>query len=444
MNKIMLIIKREYSSRVKKKSFIIMTLLGPLLFAGLMAGAIFITQADTQESRILIVDEPGLITHFSEEHQQFVPNCLDCYTENKNYVYRFTNERLADSTFINGDYTLMVVVDEAIYEHHQPTLFYKKVPGMNVTQQIERDLEKAAERAKIQNEGLLDYETYKRMKVDLSLNKLNIVDGENKFEQERAGVGMVFAVIIFFFIFVFGAYVMRGVIEEKTSRIIEVIVSSVRPFELMMGKIIGIALVAITQFLIWVVFSMLIFFVAGSLFESGAFEQAASMQQQLPQNADFATYLAQQEGFQLLVAINWPLMLSMFLLYFVGGYLLYASLFAAIGAAVDSETDTQQFMMPIMMPLFFSYFLAILSVNNPEGTAAYIASFVPFTSPTVMMVRVAVGNVPVWELILSLALLAGTVVALTWLAGKVYRVGILMYGKRPSYKEIWKWIFYKA
>lgn len=445
MNKIRLIIAREYLSRVKKRSFVIMTLVGPLLFAGLMAVAIFVAQADQTEHNILVVDTTGLITRLDAGSGQYVPTCLDCFPEKEGYTWRFTNDQVSDDDFIAGEHTVMIELYDDIYLHKKVGLFYKKVPSITATSHMERNIEHAVERARVLSEGVIDYESYKRLKVDLTLNKVNIKKGDS-FEQERAGVGMGFAVIIFFFIFVFGAYVMRGVMEEKSNRIVEVIISSVKPIQLMLGKIIGIGLVAITQILIWVVFSSMIFGVVGLLFESGnlavAMETAETMQAG-EANMDFESFLAQQDGFKLLLEINWPLMLSMFVLYFIGGYLLYSGLFASIGAAVDDENDTQQFMAPVMLPLMFSYFISIMSVNNPEGVAAKVFSFIPFTSPTVMMVRVAVGGVSIWELILSLSILAASCFGMVWIAGKIYRTGILMYGKRATYKELWKWITYK-
>lgn len=447
MSKIGLVIQREYLSRVKKRSFILMTLLGPIIFAGLMAVAIFVTQADTQEHKVLVVDQPGLISKYLDDASAFVPTCMDCFPEREDFEYRFTNETLSDSAFINSDYTVMIEMYEGLYQHKKVNLYYKKIPAVTATSRIERDLERAIERAKVQNEAVMDYETYKRMKVDIGLNQISIEKGDT-FEAARAGLGMFFAVIIFFFIFLFGAYVMRGVIEEKTNRIIEVIVSSVRPFELMMGKIIGVGFVAITQVAIWIVFSLVIFLIAGAFFEAGMIGDVAALQENMQAtgaaNADFETYLAQQEGFSMLVETNWGLIIGMFIIYFIGGYLMYASLFAAIGAAVDNETDTQQFMTPVMLPLFFSYIVAIMSVNNPEGFAAHLFSFIPLTAPTTMMVRVAVGSVAVWELALSVGILIATCYFMIWLAAKIYRTGILMYGKRPSYKELWKWIVYRS
>lgn len=446
MNKIGLVIQREYLSRVKKKSFIIMTLLGPILFAGFMGIGIFAAVADSTEHKVLVVDKPGAISIFNEQLDAHVPACPDCFPERDDMTYRFTNEQLSDSAFMNSDYTMMIELYEGLYQHKKVNLYYKKIPSVMASSRVESDLESAVERAKVKQEGLIDYESYKRLKVNLAVNKVSIEQGDT-FQEGRAGIGMFFAVIIFFFIFLFGAYVMRGVIEEKTNRIVEVIISSVRPIELMMGKIIGVGLVAITQVAIWIAFSLLIFFIAGFIFEAGLLNDSLALQQTAgatPANADFESYLAQQDGISLLIEMNWPLVIGMFVVYFIGGYLIYASLFAAIGAIVDNETDTQQFMTPVMLPLFFSYLVAVLSVNNPEGIATQVFSFIPLTSPTTMMVRVAVGSVQAWELAVSVLLLLGTSYFLVWLAAKIYRTGILMYGKRPSYKELWKWMIYRS
>lgn len=449
MSKIGLVIGREYSSRVRKKSFIIMTLLGPLLFAGLMVAAVWVTQADSTQHKVLIVDESGLISYKPENIGQYVPTYPDLFQGNENLTYRFTDHLPEDSAFLASPYSLMVYFDDGILENRSGYLYYKNVPSVHISQKVTSDLENAIERVKVKQEDGLSYEAYKRLKVNISLVKRDIQNKEtDSYEQEKATVGMIFSVIIFFFIFLHGAQVMRSVIEEKTSRIVEVIVSSVRPFDLMMGKIIGVGLVGLTQFVIWIVFSLIIFSITGAIFEAGGFGQAAMVNGNLPQMAaapiDFNTYLAQQEGFNVLLTINWPVMLSMFVLFFIGGYLLYGSMFAAIGAAVDSETDTQQFMIPVMLPLMFSYFVAIMSVSNPDGFASHVFSFIPFSASTVMMIRLPLNSTPLWEVFLSLAILFTTGIAFVWIAGKIYRTGILMYGKRPSYREMWKWLFYKS
>ncbi|HRE95783.1 MAG TPA: ABC transporter permease, partial [Flavobacteriales bacterium] len=280
----------------------------------------------------------------------------------------------------------------------------------------------------------------------------NAESGEKaKTKHYAAVVGYVFALLIYMFIFLYGVQVMRGVIEEKTNRIVEIIISSVKPFELMLGKIIGIAMVGLTQFILWVLLTGLILILAQSLFFPDFYDAAnqANFTQVAngisPEQA--AINFESNEIYDLIfIRINWALMLFMFLFYFIGGYLMYSALFAAIGAAVDSESDTQQFMMPITIPLVFGFIVAQMAIENPESNAVFWSSMIPFTSPVVMMVRVAMGFEPgtIWQLYLSMALLVAGFITCTWIAGKIYRTGILMYGKKVSYKELFKWMFYKG
>jgi len=265
-------------------------------------------------------------------------------------------------------------------------------------------------------------------------------------------VGLVGSMMIYFFIFLFGAQVMRGVIEEKTSRIIEVIVSSVKPFQLMMGKILGIALVGLTQFLLWVIFTAAIITVVQSAFPD-KFKQNSTEQSFAPGSKmmpstqtvqkDQATTAENpsNEIFDAINSINYIEMIGAFIFFFIGGYLLYAALFAAIGSAVDSEADTQQFMLPITIPLIFSIVMAQYVINNPDGPLSFWLSIIPLTSPVIMMIRIPFG-VPVGELALSAGLLIAGFLGTTWLAARIYRTGILMYGKKVSYREIVKWLFY--
>jgi len=452
MSKIRLIIAREYTTRVRKKSFILMTFLAPLLFGGLMAAAIWVSTNESEKHHVLVVDYSGIITSFDSTLNRYYCRIPGKFHGSQSISYDFRTDRPQDADFIDGPYTLMVEFDEGISENLAGHLIYKKVPSLQVAQSITRELESTLEIMKVTEEMELDYEKYKRLRTPISLVQKDIKNqNEASTKQEQAGVGMVFSIIIFFFIFLYSAQVMRGVIEEKTNRIVEIIVSSVKPFELMMGKIVGIGLVGLTQFFMWILLSAVLMFIGQVLFESGLVGTSAigGMNQGLPENVmqpDFYSALGQNEVFNVILRINWPLMLFFFIFYFVGGYLLYGAMFAAIGAAVDNETDTQQFMTPVMLPLFFSYFVSIMSVQNPEGQAASIFSIIPFTSPPVMMVRVAMGfdSSNLFELILSMALLIVTIILITRFAGKIYRVGILMYGKKPSYKELWKWLFYKG
>ncbi len=448
MSKIGLVIGREYSSRVRKKSFILMTILGPLLFAGIIAAAIWVSVADNTEHEVLVVDYAGMLSYVNPKSGRMEPTYPEIFKGDEKLQFHFTDQLPSDSSFINSPYTLMLEFDDSILAAKKAHLYYKDLPSTQVSMRITGALENGIERVKVRENDQIDYRTYKRLKTSISLAKFDIMHKEDaSLDQEKGIVGMMLAVIIFFFIFLYGSQVMRGVIEEKSNRIVEVIVSSIKPFQLMMGKIIGIGLVGLTQFLIWIVLSILIFSIAGMIFESGGFDSVAAVNGlrsggQTP--IDFETFLQQQEGFSLLVSINWPLILFMFFIYFIGGYLLYGSLFASVGAAVDSETDTQQFLMPVMLPLFFSYFVAIMSVQNPEGFAAKIFSFVPLSSPIIMMIRTPMNSTTIWELLLSVVLLFATALFFVWLAGRIYRTGILMYGKKPSYREIWKWIKFNS
>ncbi len=256
---------------------------------------------------------------------------------------------------------------------------------------------------------------------------------------------------MFIFIFMYGVQVMRGVMEEKQNRIVEVLISSVKPFQLMMGKIVGIALVGFIQFVLWIAITTTLVTAGSALLLKDRFDP--EVMASTPMTTEVQGQLAEQAGMpdmedikflQALKKIDWPLTLGMFLFYFIGGYLLYSSLLAAIGSAVDSETDTQQFMFPVTLPMIFAIFTAQAAVYNPGSAMVLWCSLIPFTSPIVMMVRVAMGNAPVWQLALSMLLLVGTFVATTWLAGRIYRTGILMYGKKVSWKEMGKWLFYKG
>jgi ABC-2 type transport system permease protein len=274
---------------------------------------------------------------------------------------------------------------------------------------------------------------------------------QESYEQERAGIGFFFGYFMFIFIFMYGMQVMRGVMEEKQNRVVEVLISSVRPFQLMMGKIVGIAMVGFVQFILWIAITSTLVSVGSALLLKDRLDPKAIASAQLPPDAqaelEASGGIADKEDVKLLAAlgqIDLPLTLAMFLFYFVGGYLLYSSLLAAIGSAVDSETDTQQFMLPVTLPMVIAIIVAQTAVYNPNAPMVLWCSLIPFTSPIVMMVRVAMGNAPAWQLVLSMALLIGTFILTTWLAGRIYRTGILMYGKKITWKELGKWLFYKG
>jgi ABC-2 type transport system permease protein len=441
MGKTALIIKREYLSRVKKKSFIIMTVLGPILMAALFVGAIWLSLAQDGKQKVLIVDELQL---------------FHTLPSSSNVQFEYTTEDIHEvkKEFHKSDYTAILHIPYNILESNAANFLHKKQPGFVAQKYIESRVESRIEDLKLKVTNM-DRTDYDRIKTRISLASISFkeIGKEEESSQEAGLVGFVFAIMIYMFIFLYGVQVMRGVIEEKTSRIIEVIISSVKPFQLMLGKIIGVALVGLTQFLLWVVLTSSIITVVQGVMLSNNFDteqmvhpnQMTAQMLQDKMSADGQPKLDSNEVLAVINRINFPYMLGMFLFYFLGGYLLYSAMFAAIGAAVDSESDTQQFMLPVTIPLIFAFVVAQLTVQNPEGPAATWFSIIPFTSPVVMMVRVA--SVPfdaiAWELLASMVLLIAGFIGTTWLAAKIYRIGILMYGKKINYKELGKWIFYR-
>ena len=449
MHKIWLIIQREYLTRVRKKSFIIMTLLTPLLLAAFMiVPAWLVTISDSAET-VMVLDETGMFANKLEDKKdlKFIP--LAGSLEQAKTVYQET-----DNTAL-----LYIPKDFTIQDPEGVVIYSKKSASLQTKVRLENALEKEVENQRFIASGM-DRATLEKIKADISLTTINISDEGEKDSSVIANsiAGVAGAVIIYFFIFMYGVQIMRGVIEEKTNRIIEVIISSVKPFQLMMGKVVGIAAVGLTQFLLWIILSLFVVGGVQSLFgvkppptpiEQMASGREAALGEDLDADSDEK---AQEDGKAAKVVsesmaaisnLNFPLILGCFLFYFLGGYLLYGSLFGAIGAAVDNETDTQQFMFPITIPLIISFIMSYtLVLKNPDGPVAFWMSIIPLTSPIVMMVRVPFG-VPAWELLLSMALLVLGFIFTTWIAARIYRVGILMYGKKINYRELSKWLFYR-
>ena len=441
MGKTGLIIKREYLSRVKKKSFIIMTIVGPLLMAAMFTGAVWLSLSQDGKEKVLIVDELQLF------------NTLPS-SSNVHFDYTTTDIDSVKSTFHKSDYSSILYIPANILNSNSAILFFKKQTGFIAQKYIESKVESRIEDLKLIDSNI-DKEAYKKIKTNVQLNNISFKElgKEEHSNQESGFIGLVFAIMIYMFIFLYGVQVMRGVIEEKTSRIVEVIISSVKPFQLMLGKIIGVALVGLTQFLLWVILTASIITISQAFLLKDQYNvdqmvHPAQMSNELLQETQNSTQqqIDSNEVIALLDRVNFPYMLGLFLFYFLAGYLLYSAMFAAIGAAVDSESDTQQFMMPVTIPLIFAFIVAQISMQNPEGPVAVWFSIIPFTSPIVMMVRVA--SVPfdalAFELILSMILLIAGFLFTTWIAAKIYRTGILMYGKKVSYKELWKWMIYKG
>jgi ABC-2 type transport system permease protein len=442
MSKIGLIVRREYLSRVKKKSFLVMTILGPLLMASIIVARIWLESMPEEKQKVLVIDET---TVFEDELKNY-----------KNIEFEFSKQNLeqAKKEFYKTEHNIILYIPVNIVSANAIQILYKKQPGLNTQEYIKNSIETKIENWKLLKSGI-DKETLDKTKVTIAVQTAKIEEsGDQKKSYTEVSIilGFVAGFLIYIFIFMYGAMVMRGVIEEKTSRIIEVIITSVTPFQLMMGKIMGIALVGLTQFILWIILttgltSISTSFVAQKMYDSAEIKKEETFSSNMPINAQQdiikKTPDAVKEMYEMVDSINLPVMIISFLIYFIGGYLLYGALFAAIGAAVDSEADTQQFMVPITIPLVLAFIVAQVIITNPESKMAFWFSMFPLTSPIVMMVRIPFG-VPIWEIALSMGLLVVGFIFTTWLAAKIYRVGILMYGKKPSYKELWKWIFYKA
>ena len=446
MNKILLIIQREYLTRVKKRSFLIMTLLTPILIGAIIVVPVWMmNNSDTTEKRIAIITDNG----------QKLPSVIpDTKYLEFDYLDNIPFEEIKKDFRARGYYGVLYISPLVASVPTAVQLVSDKQPPIDVIMHIENSLEKEIERQKLQAFNISDIdEIMKAVETNIQVQTIKI--NEEGVEKKSStgitmGIAYIAGFLIYMFVFMFGSQVMRGVIEEKTNRIVEVIVSSVKPFQLMMGKIVGIALVGLTQFTLWVVLSGAIFSLVQASVMPKNISQPLSQQSILSSNpvqqqsAPAITELNEaQKLVEAISTVNWLGIIGLFIFFFIGGYLLYASLFAAIGSAVDNETDTQQFMLPITIPLILALFVMINAFQNPDSQIAFWFSLIPFTSPIVMMARIPFG-VPPAEIITSMILLVITFVFTTWLSAKIYRVGILMYGKKPTWKELMKWINYKA
>ncbi|MBS4012473.1 MAG: ABC transporter permease [Bacteroidetes bacterium] len=446
MNKIAIIIKREYLTRVRKRSFVIMTILGPLLMAALMIGPVFIAKMSDSVYQVGVVDDSDF---FFERLKN---------TNNVEFSQLNLDIEAAIELHKKGNYDAILHIPKFAFEAPSGLrMFSEKSVNLNAKLNIENQLKLDFESLKLAKEGI-DEDVLQKIKTSINIMTVRLTkDGLEKtdYPELRMVLGIFSGILIYFFIFLFGSQVMRGVMEEKTNRIVEVIISSVKPFQLMMGKIIGVALVGLTQFLIWIFLTLIIVTAVQTAFPEQfkytPVEQVyisaddAYNPEVLKERTEIVMQYNSPAGqiMDALSSINLPVMIGSFIFFFLAGYLLYASLFAAIGAAVDNEADTQQFMLPITVPLIFAIVMAQMVANNPSGPVAVWLSMIPFTSPIIMMLRIPFG-VPMAQVYLSMALLVLGFVGTTWLASKIYRTGILMYGKKVSYKEIWKWIKFKG
>lgn len=538
MNKTKYIIRREYMTRVKKKSFILMTLIGPVLFAAMIAAPVwFASMEDSEMKNIAVVDSSGIFDYtkvlkesvtlntqrfhtelvknnkdlpflgaemktlntalhviannrdtlmaqnlklgfiseakkiktqhnianepFDElatKYAELLPLIVNRLQESKGkinnttsatFYYKDFDYNTSKKAIAAGDYYAVVFIPANVLSSLKVQTYAQKSLSVAVRSHIEDGIEREIEKQKLRNAGI-DQETLENMKTNISVVSIKVTDtGEEKEARPEVAmiIGYVAGFLIYISVFMFGSQVMRGVIEEKTSRIVEVILSSAKSQQLLMGKVIGVGLVGLTQYIIWIAMTVLL--TAGAFFflmptdadqlqqQATEFMGAGGMQTMTPVVEENMSAIEDILGS--LSAINWPLMISAFFFFFIGGYLLYAALFAAVGAAVDNESDTQQFMAPITIPLVLALFVMINTINNPESVLTYWFSIIPLTSPIVMLVRIPFG-VPIFDLALSAVLLIGSFLGIIWVAARIYKTGILMYGSKVSYKEIWRWL----
>ncbi len=441
------IIAREYLNKVKKKSFLITTLLVPLLVAGATVGIVLVMMNTKEKMKtIAVVDQSGIVMPYLEDTETI--DFVDCNGQEPDSI----KTHLSTSGY---DGLLSISPLDSLNKTVYPDLISEKPFGMDLTDNISNRLDKAVEDYRIKSyqiEGL--EQIMKDVKSDVKLRSLTISDsGEEKLSE--AGVfsivSMILGIIIFMFVTVFGSSVMSAVIEEKSSRVVEVLVSSVKATELMYGKIIGIALVALTQFILWIALSAGIIGIAGGVLKDKLMEQsnpeelAASMGVSVDQldGVDISQMISEESEASVVLdsfkSMNVGQIIGLFFVFFILGYLLYASLYAAVGSAVESVDDTQQLQLPLTIPLMLAYFIALYAFKAPDSSIAFWGSIFPFTSPIVMIARLPFG-VPGWEIALSVVLLALTFMVCAWASAKIYKVGILMFGKKSSWKDLWNWL----
>ena len=438
MSAIGIIIGREFRERVMKKSFIISTILTPLLMVGIMVATSLIMATNVGEAkRIAVVDRSGVIA--------------PSLTSTESIVYEPT-DRTPEELRAESDeqmYGFLVIGEEIISNPSDVSLYTYSTSTMEVESDIARDIEEVIEQHRLKTYDIENLpQIMEEVEADVTLRsyKLGAQDEEDKESSSVLAFGLAYAfgLMMYLFVMLYGSQVMQGVIEEKNSKVLEVMVATVRPYQLMMGKILGIASVAVLQFVIWIVIIIvggsvvMQFLMPTELVESAAAISAGTADMAAMEGAgvdiELAAMLANATDIGFLVRI-----FGSFLIYFLGGYLLYAAMFAAVGSAVDNVQDAQQFQTPITMPIIIGFVVMIFAMNEPHAQLSVWCSMIPFTSPIVMMARLPF-DVPMWELALSIVILAASFVFMVWAAAKIYRIGIFMHGRKPSYKELWQWI----
>lgn len=460
MNKIKIIIKREYLTRVRKKSFIVMTFLGPILLCALCVVPILLEESTETRSEIIVVDNTNILSKYSlndsdststNKESDAVPLFKGRFKSDDAIKFEYlddieTAQRLLEDNSCDG-------VLEIVKTNDTPPIkgfmyYGENEPGRKVQEGIKNQL------ANILKDNILRYDYgmnnkeidwINNPKVDFYTK--NILTGESSFNEIKMLLGMIGGLMIYLFVFIFGALMTKSVSEEKVNRIVEVLVSSIKPVQLLLGKLIAIGLVGLTQVAMWVIVCVALLGFAKTaspdLFTSNIQEEIVVNERVISVDAiNSAEVNPMNEIIQGVMSINFPLVISMFLFFFITGYLLYGALFGAIGSLIDTDTDGQQFTLPITIPMIITMVCMPMVIENPSGDVAFWLSIIPFTSPVAMMMRIPFG-VPIWELCLSVVCMIVFVFISVWIAAKIYKTAILLYGKRITYKEIWKWLRYK-
>jgi ABC-2 type transport system permease protein len=434
MSILALIIKREFISKVRNKSFIVMTFLSPLLFVGIGVFVSYLSSLKADLKQIAVYDETGLFVSEFKNSEEY--KYINLSSSNVNSI--------KDSVKSESYEGLIYIPKTSDFKSLENKIQYisNESPSINFVDHVQEVIS-----TKITNENFkiakLDTLAINnaQAEVNLELKKATGEDSLKGINEIKIAIGGAFGYLIMMFIVIYGNMVMRSVIEEKTNRIIEIIISSVKPFQLMMGKIIGTSLAGILQFLIWTIVGLILVFSVSMFFGINA-TPTSNIPPEMIQSAQQEFGSVAQLYFNELLNLPIATLLICFVIYFIGGYFLYSSFYAAIGAAVDNETDSQQFLLPIILPLILGVYIGFFTVmNDPHGTVATVFSMIPLTSPIVMLMRIPFG-VPWWQIVFSITILFGAFFFVVWFASKIYRVGILMYGKKPTWKELYKWLKY--
>lgn len=443
MSKTLLIIQREYLTRVRKRSFLLSTFLVPLFFIALYVGIIYLTKKSFEETHgyIYVIDDEGTVANKLKS--------------NKSLTFLFDNKDLAtqiESLKTNENNSNILLIPSNFYETKKVEFLSSGKSNITTQRELQNELSTIIRAHHFEKLGI-SVDSINNINDLVSITSQEIgVDGNTQESNTEVAIGIAvgLSILIYLSLVLYGAQVMRGIIEEKSSRIIEVIISSVKPFQLMLGKIIGIGLVGLTQFVLWL-FLTIFLALGASTFLVSKEDLSNQMLQSTMQNPNIenvdpnhTSSLVESDILNALQSVNITEIVICFFVFFLGGYLIYSALFAAVGSAIDSETEASQFTMPITMPLLLTYALSFgVLINDPHGTVATWLSFIPFTSPIAMLVRIPFG-VPTWQIVLSASLLVVTFILTTWVAARIYRVGILMYGKKATLKELIKWFNYKS